>query len=53
MHSEQNTIYLCRNSKEAFKLSQYFDLTIKVQTLHDFIESLIKNIRISKCRIEF
>ena len=42
MHSEQNTIYLCRNSKEAFKLSQYFDLTIKAQTLHDFIESLIK-----------
>ena len=42
MHSEQNTVYLCRNSKEAFKLSRHFSLAIKVQTFHDFIESLLK-----------
>ena len=43
MHSEQKPIYLCRNSKEAFKLSQYFDSKEKVLALHDFIHNLLKN----------
>jgi len=42
MHSEQKPIYLCRNSKEAFKLSQHFDSKEKVLALHDFINSLFK-----------
>jgi probable DNA repair protein len=42
MHSEQKPIYLCRNSKEAFKLSQHFDSKEKVLALHDFISSLFK-----------
>ena len=42
MHSEQKPIYLCRNSKEAFKLSKHFDSKEKVLALHDFINSLFK-----------
>ncbi len=42
MHSEQKPIYLCRNSKEAYKLSQHFDSKEKVCALHDFINSLFK-----------
>jgi len=42
MHSEQKPIYLCRNSKEAFKLSKHFDSKEKVLGLHDFINSLFK-----------
>ena len=42
MHSEQKSIYLCRNSKEAYKLSQHFDSKEKVCALHDFINSLFK-----------
>jgi len=42
MHSEQKPIYLCRNSKEAYKLSQHFDSKEKVWALHDFINSLFK-----------
>ena len=50
MHSEQKPIYLCRNSKEAYKLSQHFDLKEKVWALHDFINNLFKkhpNIKMS------
>ncbi len=42
MHSEQKPIYLCRNSKEAFKLSQHFNSKEKVMALPDFINSLFK-----------
>ena len=42
MHSEQKPIYLCRNSKEAFKLSQHFNSKEKVMALHDFINNLFK-----------
>ena len=42
MHSEQKPIYLCRNSKEAFKLSKHFDSKEKVLALHDFINNLFK-----------
>lgn len=42
MHSEQKSIYLCRNSKEAFKFSQRFDSKEKVLALNDFINSLYK-----------
>ena len=42
MYSEQKPIYLCRNSKEAFKLSKHFDSKEKVLALHDFINSLFK-----------
>ena len=42
MHSEQKPIYLCRNSKEAFKLSQHLHPEEKVMALHDFIISLFK-----------
>jgi probable DNA repair protein len=50
MHSEQKPIYLCRNSKEAYKLSQHFDSKEKVWALHDFINNLFKkhpNIKMS------
>lgn len=50
MHSEQKPIYLCRNSKEAYKLSQHFDSKEKVWVLHDFINNLFKkhpNIKMS------
>jgi probable DNA repair protein len=42
MHSEQKPIYLCRNSKEAFKLSQHFNSKEKVMALNDFINNLFK-----------
>ena len=42
MHSEQKPIYLCRNSKEAFKLSQHFKSKEKVMALHDFINNLFE-----------
>jgi len=42
MHSEQKPIYICRNSKEAFKLSQHLHPDEKVMALHDFIISLFK-----------
>jgi probable DNA repair protein len=50
MHSEQKPIYLCRNSKEAYKLSQHFDSKERVWALHDFINNLFKkhpNIKMS------
>lgn len=42
MHSEQKPIYLCRNSKESFKLSQHFNAEERVLSLHNFIDSLFK-----------
>ncbi len=42
MYSEQKPIYLCHNSKEAFKLSHHFSSKEKVLALQDFINNLFK-----------